>query len=185
MLFRSAGRTAAGRFVRGVKKTGENLSTRVNAGVAEAQTAADNRAMARMHGALSQDSAENRAKAMAQLAKNHPGDLNNQAVKDYLGENMGLAENQQVASLAVGKDGQLSAMVATNNGDGSITMSKVNGINDMSFGPNASHSAGQGAQHSSAGGATVGGVSAVPGGNAVSGGANGTSGSGKIGRAHV
>lgn len=173
-----AGRTAAGRFVRGVKKTGENLSTRVNAGVAEAQTAADNRAMARMHGALSQDSAENRAKAMAQLAKNHPGDLNNQAVKDYLGENMGLAENQQVASLAVGKDGQLSAMVATNNGDGSITMSKVNGINDMSFGPNASHSAGQGAQPSSAGGTTVGGGSAVPGGNAVSGGANGTGGSG-------
>ena len=176
-----AGNTAAGRFVRGVKKTGENISTRVNAGVAEAQTAADNRAMARMNGALSQDSAENRAKAMAQLAKNHPADLNNQAVKDYLGENMGLAENQQIAGLAVDKNGQLSAMVATNNGDGSISMSKVSGINDMTFGPNANHSVGQDTQSSSAGSTTVGGSSAVTGGSAVSGGVNGTGGSAMAG----
>lgn len=173
-----AGRTAAGRFVRGVKKTGENLSTRVNAGVAEAQVAADNRAMNRMHGALSQDSAENRAKAMTQLAQNHPDDLKNQAVKDYLGENMGLAENQQVASMSIDKNGQLSAMVATNNGDGSITMSKVDGINDMTFGQNANHSAGQGAQATSAGGTTVSGGSAASGGNAISAGANGSGGSG-------
>ena len=78
---------------------------------------------------------------MSQLAKQHPGDFNSQAVKDYMGENMGLAENQKVANLSVDKNGQMSALVATDNGNGIPSMSKVGGINDMAFGATDDHSA--------------------------------------------
>lgn len=136
-----ASQTAVGRAVQGFKKTSDNISTRINAGVAEAHAAADNKAVNRLNGALGQDNASDRAQAMAQLAKQHPETFNNQAAKDYLGENMGLGENQKVAGMSVDKNGQLSAMVATSNADGSVSLNKVDGINDMQFGENAPHAA--------------------------------------------
>lgn len=146
-----ASRTAAGRIVQGMKKTSDNIGNRINAGVTEARAAEDNKALNRINGALAQESPDDRAKALAQLAQRHPGDLNNQAVRDYMGENMGLADNQKVVGLSVDKSGQLSAMVATDNGDGMKSMSKVSGINDMTFGSDANHIAAGSTQGGGAG----------------------------------
>ena len=150
-----ANRTATGRIMQGMKKTSDNISNRINAGVTEARAAADNKALNRINGALSQESPEDRAKALAQLAQRHPSDFNSQAVKDYMGENMGLAENQKVANLSVDKNGQMSALVATDNGNGIPSMSKVSGINDMAFGATDDHSAVSSTQGSGSAGTTA------------------------------
>lgn len=132
----------AGKIAQGIRKTGENFNARVNAGAAEATAAANNQALSRMYSALNKDTPEARADAMFQLAKSHPGDLNNQAVKDYLGENMGLAQNQKVDGLSVNDKGQLSATVATTDANGNVAKNTISGVNDMAFGANAGKATG-------------------------------------------
>lgn len=128
------GGTAIGQIARGIKKTGENIGTRVNNGVATVSVARDNGAMNAVHGALNKATPEARAAAMKNISQNNPEVLNNEAAKEFVGENIGLKDNQSVASLSVDNDGNLSATVATHNSDGSVGLSKVNNINDMSFG---------------------------------------------------
>lgn len=129
-----AGGTAIGKAVRGTIKTGENIGTRVSNGVATLSAARDNGAMSTVHRALNKTAPEDRATAMKNIAQNNPGALNNEATKGFIGDNLGLKENQSVSRLAVDKDGQLSATISTQNADGSVGLSQVDNINDMSFG---------------------------------------------------
>ena len=138
-----AGKTVTGRVVRGVKQTADNVRSRVGAGVAEANMARDNRMMGAVGNALGKENPQARAAAMKDLAKSNPQALKNDAVKGYVGEAMGLQSNQSVAGLSVDKDGQLAATVATTSPDGSVTMSKVTGLNDMKPDVPASHATGQ------------------------------------------
>lgn len=138
-----AGKTVTGRVVRGVKQTADNVRSRVGAGVAEANMARDNRMMGAVGNALGKENPQARAAAMKDLAKSNPQALKNDAVRGYVGEAMGLQSNQSVAGLSVDKDGQLAATVATTSPDGSVTMSKVTGLNDMKTDAPASHATGQ------------------------------------------
>ena len=125
-----AGAVTGNNIVRGIRKTGENIRTRVGGAVSEAHTMQDNMMKASMNGALSRSTAQERAEAMKALAADQPQVLNSDAVKAHMGEAMGLAENQKVTGLSVDKDGNLSAIVATQTANG-VTLSKVSGLNDM------------------------------------------------------
>ena len=125
-----AGAVTGNNIVRGIRKTGENIRTRVGGAVSEAHTMQDNMMKASMNGALSRSTAQERAEAMKALAADQPQVLNSDAVKAHMGEAMGLAENQKVTGLSVDKDGNLSATVATQTANG-VTLSKVSGLNDM------------------------------------------------------
>ena len=125
-----AGAVTGNNIVRGIRKTGENIRTRVGGAVLEAHTMQDNMMKASMNGALSRSTAQERAEAMKALAADQPQVLNSDAVKAHMGEAMGLAENQKVTGLSVDKDGNLSATVATQTANG-VTLSKVSGLNDM------------------------------------------------------
>ncbi len=124
------GAVTGNNIVRGIRKTGENIRTRVGGAVSEAHTMQDNMMKASMNGALSRSTAQERAEAMKALAADQPQVLNSDAVKAHMGEAMGLAENQKVTGLSVDKDGNLSATVATQTANG-VTLSKVSGLNDM------------------------------------------------------
>ena len=125
-----AGAVTGNNIVRGIRKTGENIRTRVGGAVSEAHTMQDNMMKASMNGALSRSTAQERAEAMKALAADQPQVLNSDAVKTHMGEAMDLAENQKVTGLSVDKDGNLSATVATQTANG-VTLSKVSGLNDM------------------------------------------------------
>lgn len=139
-----AAHTAAGRVVRGVKQTADNVRSRVGAGVAEAKVAQDNQMMGAVGNALGKATPEARAAAMNEIASNNPQILKNDAVKDYLGDTMGLKENQSVVALSVDKGGQLAGTVATTNPDGTVTMSRVTGLNDVNPSAHAGSAGGAG-----------------------------------------
>ena len=168
----------AGKIAQGIKKTGENFSARVNAGAAEASAAANNQALNRMYGALNKDTPEARADAMLQIGKSHPADLNNQAVKDYLGENMGLAQNQKIDSLSVNDKGQLSATIATTDANGNVAKNTISGVNDMAFNANAGKATG-----AASAGSVSGSAAGVAGAAAMSGAAVGSAVAGSAGAA--
>lgn len=128
-----AGAVTGNRIAQGVRKTGENIKTRVGGAVSEAHTMQDNLMKASMNGALSRSTSQERAEAMKNLAADQPQVLNSDAVKAHIGEAMGLADNQKVTSLSVDENGNLSATVATAGATG-VTMSKVTGLNDMNTG---------------------------------------------------
>lgn len=130
--------TAVGQIARGVAKTGQNVASRAGVAVSAMES---RQAQSQMYDALSHPSSKGRADALKSMAQTNPSAFKDQGVKDYVGANMGLYDNQSVASLSVDKAGDMSAMVATKNDDGTVTMSKVSGITDMSFGDKANHSA--------------------------------------------
>ncbi len=95
---------------------------------AERLGAAQNIAAAKIDRALSHENATDKANALKGLTKE---DLSHG--KAYVGQRLGLGENQQVAGLAVDKEGQMLASVATKTPQG-LTMSTVTGINNSAFG---------------------------------------------------
>lgn len=126
-----AAHTVTGRVMRGAKQTVDNVRSRVGAGVEEAKTAQDNQMMGAVGNALGKDTPQSRAAAMNEIASNNPQVLQNDAVKSYLGDTMGLKEGQSVVALSVDEGGQLAGTVATTNPDGTVTMSRVTGLNDI------------------------------------------------------
>lgn len=120
--------TPPGQIYTGTRKTAENIANAVKSHSSEAQMAGSNNALSEFHAALNTANPQARAKAIAGM---DPAKLDDPAVKNYVGQAIGLGSNQRVESLSRSSDGQLTATVSTRNADGNVVqLSRVSGIND-------------------------------------------------------
>lgn len=123
--------TTAGMVLQGIGKTGENIANRWDAATNENKLAQDNAAVSKVHDALSRANTEDRNTRMKNLAQSDPKVLSNEAVKQYVGETLGLGENQKVSSLNVDKNGILSATTISTDDSGKITMNKISDVGQL------------------------------------------------------
>lgn len=120
--------TPPGQVYTGTRKTAENIANAVKSHSSEAQMAKSNKALSEFHAALNTSNPQARAKAIAGM---DPAKLDDPAVKNYVGQAIGLGSNQRVESLSRSSDGQLTATVSTRDADGNVVqLSHVSGIND-------------------------------------------------------
>lgn len=120
--------STAGMVIQGLGQTGKNIMGKWNAMTNEDKLAQDNAAVATVHDALSRANAEDRNARMKNLAQMYPSVFANDAVKQYVGETLGLGEKRKVTGLNVDKNGVLSATTMSADDSGKITMDKISDV---------------------------------------------------------
>ena len=116
------------RLYEGTVKTVGNIQNIAAGHMAESRMASGNQALSHVYDALSRANSEQRNARMKKLAATSPEIFSNNAVKQYVGDSLGLEPNQQVAGLNIDKDGMLSATVISSDNSGKVTMNKVNDV---------------------------------------------------------